>query len=130
MLKLAATACTVVLVLGLWAGTARAEEIGIQVSPSTINLAYEGTVVSVHADIPYAGVVTASLKLNGVEVWWTKADARGDLVGKFNVDDIKKIVAPPGATLELTGYVETPLGIDVPFSGSDTIRVVNNSGKK
>ena len=82
MLRYAVVVCVALVAFGIWANVTTAEEIGIQVSPSTINLAYEGVVVTVHADIPYRGVVTASLQLNGVEVWYTKADAQGDLVAK------------------------------------------------
>jgi hypothetical protein len=130
MVRCAIVACVAVLVLGFWANTTTAEEIGIQVSPSTINLAYEGVVVTVHAEIPLRGVVTASVKLNGVEVWYTKADARGDLVAKFHVDEVKEIIAPPSAELTLTGMVEVTPGVEVPFSGSDTVKVINQSGKK
>ena len=128
MMKLVSIA-GVLLVLGACTGTASAEEIGIQVSPSTINLSYQGTVVTVHAEIPYYGVVTASLELNGVEVWWTKADARGDLVAKFDVDDVKGIVSGGTADLKLEGEVATTKGI-VPFFGEDTVKVINQSGKK
>jgi hypothetical protein len=110
--------------------TTAEEIIEIQVSPSTINLAYQGTVVTVHADIPLRGVVTASLKLNGVEVWYTKADARGDLVAKFDVDKVKNIISPPSATLTLTGVVEMPEGVQFDFSGTDTVKVIDQSGKR
>ncbi|MFZ5832689.1 MAG: hypothetical protein ACOY3P_21590 [Planctomycetota bacterium] len=107
----------------LVASPARSEEIGIQVSPSTINLGEQGTWVTVHADIPLAGVITATVMLNGVEVAWTKADSQGNLVAKFVVDDVRAIVAPPSATLELVGEVVTPEGT-VAFSGSDSVRVI------
>lgn len=131
MTRFAIVSVVVLLVLGLGTSLCQAEEqIGIQVSPSTINLAYQGTVVTVHADIPYRGVITASLRLNGVEVWYTKADARGDLVAKFDVDSVKNIVAPPSATLTLVGVVETIEGDQVSFSGTDTVRVIDESGKR
>ncbi len=130
MARYAAVACVALLMLGLSTSLATAEEVVIQVSPSTINLAYEGEVVTVHADIPYSGVVTASLKLNGVEVWWTKADNQGNLVAKFDVDSVKDIIAVPSADLELSGMVEIEEGFEVPFSGSDTVKVVDNSGRK
>jgi hypothetical protein len=109
---------------------AAAPAVEIQVSPSTVNLEYEGTAVTVHAEIPYRGVVTASLLLNGVEVWRTFADNRGELVAKFDVDSVKNIIAPPSATLTLTGVVETEDGEQVPFSGVDVIKVIDRSGKK
>jgi len=122
--------CAGLLVLGIGSQAMAAEPIDVQVSPSTLNLAYEGTVVTVHADIPYSGVVTASLRLNGVQVWYTKADARGDLVAKFRVGDVKEIVAPPSATLTLVGMVQRKDAPDVWFEGTDTIRVVEVSGPR
>ena len=75
--------------------------------------------------------VKASLTLNGVEVWWTKSDSQGNLVAKFDVDSVKAIVKVPSATLELTGEVELlDEGIAYAFSGTDTVPVVDNGGKK
>jgi hypothetical protein len=131
MTRFGIVSVVVLLVLAFGIGTVQAEEqIGIQVSPSTINLAYQGTVVTVHADIPYNGVVTASLRLNGVEVWYTKADNRGELVAKFHVDSVKNIVAPPSAQLTLVGVVETMEGDRVSFSGTDTVRVIDQKGRR
>lgn len=133
MLKYAAFLWAGWLALRVLAGVALAQEavvVAIQVSPSTINLAHQGQCVTVHADIPYRGVLTASLTLNGVEVWYTKSDARGNLVAKFHVDEVKAIIAEPSAELTLSGEVETPEGGVVPFSGTDTVRVVDNGGKR
>ncbi len=124
------SACVVLLSLGIVTTVTTAEEITIQVSPSTINLAHQGVWVTVHADIPYKGVVTATLELNGVAVAWTKADAQGNLVAKFAVDDVKDIIDEPSADLTLTGVVETVEDVAIPFSGTDTVQVVDNSGKK
>lgn len=135
MVKYVAVACLLLLAFGVSTSAATAEEIDIQVSPSTINLAYEGTVVTVHADIPFSNVpVDASLTLNGVQVWYTKSDARGDLVAKFHVDDVKDILADSvggNATLTLSAVVELETGKeDLFFWGEDAVRVVDNSGKK
>ncbi|MDY0168027.1 MAG: hypothetical protein RBS80_15875 [Thermoguttaceae bacterium] len=136
MVKCVAYGCVVLLSAGVLACATTAEEIPIQVipiqvSPGTINLGQQGMYVTVHADIPYAGVVTASLTLNGVEVWWTKSDSQGNLVAKFDVESVKAIVEVPSATLELTGIVERPdEGIAYAFSGTDTVPVVDNGGKK
>lgn len=136
MAKYVAAACVVLLAFGVSTSAAAAEEIGIQVSPSTINLAYEGTVVTVHADIPYAKVaaVDASLTLNGVQVWYTKSDACGDLVAKFHVDDVKAILEDSvggNATLTLSAVVVLETGEeDLFFWGEDAVRVVDNGGKK
>jgi hypothetical protein len=131
MIRLVSVPSVLVLAIGLFVGVAPANEIGIQVSPSTVNLQYEGTVVTVHADIPYRGVITATLELNGVPVWWTKADARGDLVAKFDVDRVKSIISPPSANLKLTGFVEaSDDGEPLPFFGEDTIKVIDQSGNR
>jgi hypothetical protein len=100
--------------------------IPIAVSPSSVNLESEGVWVSVHADIPYAAVATADLTLNGLEVSWTKADTRGELVAKFALDDVKSIIAPPSAVLTLAGFTKDGL----PFSGTDTIKVVQEGGNR
>ena len=94
-------------------------EITTKVSPNTIVLASQGTLVTIHTNIAYSSVDTASLTLNGIPVAWTKADDRGQLVAKFNQSDVKNIVAPPSAELELSGYPKSGES----FSGSDTIVV-------
>jgi len=129
MVRYAVVACVVLLVLGFSTSVTTAEEItvGIQVSPSTINVDQKGVWVTVHADIPLGLVVKAGLKLNGEVVWYTtKSDARGDLVAKFRVGDVLEIVAVPSATLTLTGTTITGDS----FSGTDTVRVVDPSDKK
>jgi hypothetical protein len=136
MTRFALISMVLLAVVGLWTGAAPADEppgavsVAIQVSPSTINLAYEGTVVTVHADIPYAGVVTSSLYMNGVQVWWTKSDSQGNLVAKFDVGSVKSIVAPPSAQLELVGTVETREGDVFDFGGTDSVKVIDQSGKR
>jgi hypothetical protein len=113
------------LAIAAFAVSARADEepivIGIQVSPSTVVIGGVNQWVTVHADIPYSIVAGASLSLNGIPVEWTKADSRGDLVGKFLFDSVQAIVEPGTATLKLEGerYDGTP------FSGSDTVLVKN-----
>jgi hypothetical protein len=103
--------------------TARADtellEIDIVISPSTVFLASQGTWVSVHTDIPYGAVDHATLTLDGVEVAWTKADSRGYLVAKFELDAVKAILAPGTVTLRLEGMTVA----DVSFFGEDPILV-------
>ena len=123
MKKFSITTTIFLTLLGFGLGNAFSGEISIMISPNTINLNSDGEWVTVHAEIPYQGVVTASLFLNDVEVAWTKADSQLDLVAKFAVDSVKSILSPGSATLELSGVVETLEG-DQPFSGSDTIKVV------
>jgi len=97
-----------------------AETISITVSPSTIYLGSRGGVVSVHTDIPFGVVNCATLALNGIPAQSAFPDDRGDLVVKVGLDRVKAIIAPPSATLTLTG--ETKDG--VPFAGSDTVPVI------
>jgi len=92
-------------------------EITIKVTPRVLVLDSEGTLVTVHTDIAYYAVDTASLTLNGIPIAWTKADARGNLVAKFNQDDVKDIVAPPSVALELSGTTTDGTS----FSGTDMI---------
>jgi hypothetical protein len=96
-----------------------AETISIKVSPNTITLGSVGEWVTVHTDIALSLVDTSSISLNGVDVAWTKADAKGNLVAKFVLEDIKAIVEPPEATLSLLG--STKDGEE--FTGSDTVAV-------
>ena len=79
-------------------------EVYILVSPQTLLLSStQGGWVTVHAAIPYNQVDTFSVELSGVPAGTTKADARGDLVAKFDEDAIKALVSPPSAVLALTG---------------------------
>jgi hypothetical protein len=98
-------------------------EIVITVSPRTLVLGSQGEWVTVHAEIAYTRVDTATLLLSDVEVTTTQSDANGDLVAKFELDDVKDIVAPPEATFVLEGTTRD----GTPFSGSDTVRVTNGS---
>lgn len=91
----------------------------ITISPKTLYLGSEDTIVSVHSNIPYYSVDTVSLTLNGIPATFTKADACGDLVVKFSRADVKGIVEPGLATLTLEG----DLKIGLPFEASDTILV-------
>lgn len=131
MRKYAAVVCGIMLAMGVAAGLALADGptvVPIQVSPATINLAQKGTWVTVHADIPYSEVlrVEAVVELNGVPVAWTKADNQGNLVAKFQVDAVKGIIAEPSAEVTLTGDVDG----DVYFSGSETVRVIDQAGNR
>lgn len=94
-------------------------EIFVKVSPNTIVIASDGDWITVHTNIAYGSVDTSSITLNGVAVAWTKSDLRGNLVAKFAQADIKAIVAPPEATLELAGLTTG----GEPFTGSDTVAV-------
>ncbi|MFH1501635.1 MAG: hypothetical protein ABIG03_01180 [Candidatus Eisenbacteria bacterium] len=106
-------------VVGADAGRGETLEITIQISPSTLVLDSAGTWVTIHADIPYSRVDTATLMFDGLAPASTKADACGDLVVKLHRDDVVAAVAPPEAVLTLSGSTVDA----VPFHGTDTIAV-------
>ena len=91
----------------------------ITISPKTLVLGSEDTIVTVHSNIPYASVNTVTLTLNGIPATFSKADACGDLVVKFGRADVKDIVEPGIATLTLSGE----LNDGFPFEASDTITI-------
>jgi hypothetical protein len=120
------------LMIGLFAAMpARADlgetlEIPISVEPHTLQLGSVGTWVTVHAQIPASIVVGMTVQLNGVEVVYTKADNRGELVAKFALDSIKSIVAPPDALLTLTGVCRDGTA----FTGSAVVPVIQATPAK
>ena len=68
-----------------------AEEITIEIAPSTLNLQSNGKVVTVHTDIAYSDIDVFTVYLGGVAINSWKADDRGYFVAKFLIDDIKGI---------------------------------------
>jgi len=102
-------------------------EIGIVVSPNTLNLKSRGHVVTVHTDIAYAVVDHTSVSLNGIEISSSKADDRGYFVAKFLMNEVKALAdsgdldVPGENTLELVGYTAT----GEEFTGSDIITVID-----
>jgi hypothetical protein len=124
------TLCLSVMTLVLFTIPALCElesiPVGIVISPSTLNVASQGTWVTVHADIAYSLVAGATVTLNGIGVQATFADNCGDLVAKFAIDDIKGIVQPGSAVLTLSGFTRD----GTPFSGTDMVRVVNIKANK
>ena len=63
----------------------------IDISPQTLNIRSEGTVVTVHTDIAYSAVDVYSVFLNGVEIQSWKADNRGNFVAKFSMEEVKRL---------------------------------------
>jgi hypothetical protein len=102
--------------------------IEIQVSPSTLNIASGGEVVTVHTDIAYSIVEGASVTLNDIEISWWKMDDRGYFVAKFTMDEVKALAGnlkePVEIDLTLAGIAK--VGEEsIEFSGSETITVIN-----
>lgn len=126
MRKMTSIVCFLALGLGLFAGEALCggrtdDPLGVAVSPQTFILSLDqGGAVTVHTAIAFAEVDCATLRLNGIAVDWTHVDSLGHVVGEFNEEAVKAIVAPPEATLTLTGNMKTGES----FSGSDTVRVI------
>jgi len=77
--------------------------VEVQVSPATIVLGAPCTWVTIHTDIPAAGVVAGTVELNGVVATIVKADARGNLVGKFDFDAITADLSPGEAVMDFAG---------------------------
>ena len=74
-------------------------EIEIDVAPNVLNIQSEGTVVTVHTDIPYSSVdaptvslvYDSTVPLNEIEISWWKDDNRGNFVAKFSMDEVKSL---------------------------------------
>ena len=76
----------------------------IYVAPGTIATNAQCTWVTIHTDVPFAGVDTVSAKIDGaaVAVADTFADDRGNLVAKLKFADVVALVKAPSAVVELT----------------------------
>jgi hypothetical protein len=99
--------------------------VDISIAPCNLVIGEQGEWVTVHADIPYSLVDTNSLEMAGLQPVSVFADARGDLVAKFDQLLIQAIVSPPDAEFTLTG--NTKMG--QAFEGTATIQV-QETGKQ
>lgn len=98
----------------------------IRVAPNVLNIGSNGTVVTVHTDLPFSTVIASSVTLNGIEIQSWKADSRGNFVAKFSMSAVKALVTSGSlslgeVTLRLEG--ETLGGGD--FVGSTSITVTS-----
>lgn len=93
--------------------------ISVTLSPKVLAISSAGSSFSAHTDVPYSAVDPDSVALDGIPADYVKPDLRGQLVAKFDVNAIKAAVAPPSATMTLTGTLKD----GTPFAGTDTIRV-------
>ena len=110
----------------LYPAAALSAEIPIQidVAPNVLNIQSEGAIVTVHTDIAYSAVVGASVFLNGVAIQWWKADARGNFVAKFVMDEIKTLdglIIDGYNVLVLNGYTSD----GDTFIGEQEIKVID-----
>ena len=108
------------LLIAILVGMAHSEvSIGIKVSPHVIAMRSNAEWVTVHTTLRYSLAETSTITLNEIPVVLAFADDRGYLVAKFRMEDVKAIVAPPSATLVLTGMTRD----GEPFIGSETVQV-------
>ena len=117
---------TITLFCFLHPATALADEIQIQidVAPNVLNIQSDGVIVTVHTDIAYSAVDGASVDLNGVPIKYWKADARGNFVAKFVMDEIKTLdglIIDGYNVLVLYGYTTD----GDTFIGEQEIRVID-----
>ena len=107
--------CIILLALGmLMAAPATARKYKsddtMLVSPYVFFMEYQGVALTIHTEVPFSTVDRSSIELhcNGtIAPVSLKSDLRGNLVAKFDADDVRTIVAPPRAELSLTGlYTE------------------------
>jgi len=112
------------LLVNAWAVDPKIVEI--DVAPNVLNLKNNGTVVTVHTNLPYTSVTGESVRLNGVEIDWWKSDARGYFVAKFDIAEIKAIAkVSEYNTLSLTGRTIDGRA----FAGAQDILVIDKSGR-
>lgn len=108
----------------LYPAAALSDDIQIDVAPNVLNIQSEGEIVTVHTDIAYGAVVGATVFLNGVPIEYWKADARGNFVAKFVMDEIKTLdglIIGDYNTLVLIGYTTD----GDPFIGEQEIKVID-----
>ena len=110
----------------LYPAAALSAEIPVQidVAPNVLNIQSQGEIVTVHTDIAYSAVVGASVFLNDVAIEYSKADARGNFVAKFVMDEIKTLdglIIGDYNTLVLIGYTTD----GDPFIGEQEIKVID-----
>ena len=107
------------LIGGITSAAAQTMTIEIQISPATIVISSFAECLTIHTDIALSKVDRSSVALDGMVPYAVFADARGQLVAKFDIDQVKARVAPPSATMTLTGLTTD----GTPFSGTGTVPV-------
>ena len=108
--------CIIMLALGLLLAapaTARQYFDGTMlVSPNTFILDHMGLTVSIHTEVKASSVLKSSVVLHGVNEasippLYITSDLRGNLVAKFDSDDVKMIVEVPRTELSLSGFFDS-----------------------
>lgn len=119
--------CCIALSIVFSQAPCNAFDIIIQVSPATLNIQSESTVVTVHTNIAFSSVVGGSVTLNGIPIDWWKADNQGNFVAKFESNEVKALaetgaLTVPGENeLTLVGYTKD----GAEFTGTQTITVID-----
>ena len=109
----------VAVVVATMVSVCAADGLNIRIAPNTLVLGSDGTLLTVHTDVALSSVDTSSIILDGIPVSWTKADSKGNLVAKFDLNAVKAISTPP--EIELTMTLTLKDGTEI--SGSGTIAV-------
>lgn len=104
----------------LLTGTIVAE---IEVAPQTLNLQNQGAVVTVHTDLPYSSVSSAEVWLEGQPIFFSKSDAQGYFVAKFEMEAIQGLDLDVGSWNELC--MEGKMKNGDSFRGVDEVRVID-----
>ena len=101
-----------------------AQDATINVAPNVLVISSQGTKVTIHSNIPAGTVNVSTLELSidgagSLIPIATFADARGHLVAKFDMLEVKGFVTVPSTVLTLAGiYFDGGS-----FSASDVIEV-------
>ena len=124
-----AICCCVALSIGLIQAPTECHgfEIAIEVAPSTLNIQSQGQVVTVHTSIAYTSVDGGTVKLNGLDISWWKADNQDNFVAKFEMSEVKALAdtgnleVPGENELTLVGYTRD----GAEFTGTQVITVID-----
>jgi hypothetical protein len=116
------------LCLSLGSALAQREDAAVKISPNTISDVPDRSPrnVTVHADVPYADVDGGHVTLEGIYAVSIFPDDRGDLVAKFPMADIQRVIfgqSLSGGTVTLR-FAAAKWDGSV-FSGTDDIRIVS-----
>ena len=99
-------------------------EIDIDVAPNVLNIQNNGSIVTVHTNLPFGDVVAGGVELNGIDINSWKVDNRGYFVAKFLIDELKTLDGlriDEINTLSLTGVLTDGTA----FIGSSEIMVID-----
>jgi hypothetical protein len=115
----------------------QAIEITIDVSPNTLIIQSNSTVLTVHTDIDFHAVnaPTVTLDLSAadfdpVPISWWKEDDCGNFVAKFSMSDIKAQLGPDDYNKLTTFTMEGETTSGEPFWGTQEISIVSNEPRK